>query len=79
MKPVPFDIGVLFLLEKGELTDFERSFVGSMRKLARFQDATPKQSAVLRRIIDKYLKTEMPSSSPASSSSSSYRPTDRPK
>lgn len=44
---------VLFLLENGELTDFEREFIKSLKK---WKKITPKQDPIIKKIIAKYLK-----------------------
>ena len=48
---------ILFLLEAGELTDFEREFIKGLKK---FKGITPKQEPVIRKIISKYLRTQPP-------------------
>ena len=48
---------VIFLLEQGELTDFEREFIKGLKK---FKGITERQEPVIRRIISKYLRKSPP-------------------
>jgi len=48
---------VIFMLEAGELTDFEREFIKGLKK---FKGITERQEPVMRKIISKYLKKSPP-------------------